>query len=385
MQTSADPGLARAALFQGAGQPFAVIESPVPVPAAGEVLVDVECCAVCASDLHTHAGRRSEPTPTVLGHEAVGTVRAIGPGAPMVAHGGTLSIGDRVTWTITASCGHCGPCGDGLPQKCARLTKYGHAKVAIDMPFRGGLADVMLLAPGTTLVRIPPGVPAPIATLANCAIATVGAVLRVGFDRRRGRPGGALAVLGTGVLGLVACAMARSVWGASVVIACDRDATRAGRAAAFGATHICPDLDALPDLVRSATDGGVDVAVELAGTLDTARSAIAAARTGGTVVLAGTTSPTDPLSIEPQAIVRRLLRVEGVHSYGPADLVSAVDFLRSAARSYPLSSLLADQFGLNDVDNAFARGHQLPGRRVLVIPALDRGTGRDRREIITDG
>ncbi len=368
-----EPRLARAALFRGPGQPFDVVVARVPTPTAGEVLVDVECCGVCSSDLHTYAGRRSEPTPTVLGHEVVGRIRQIGASVPPDARGESLAVGDRVTWTITAGCGCCRACRDDIPQKCGTLVKYGHARVTEDMPFRGGLADVMLLAPGTTLVKIPAGMPLATAALANCGVATVAAALRVAFDRR---PGGSIAVIGAGVLGRVACAMARSVHGASIVIACDRDPARAAAAKAFGATHTCAGLDALGPMVRALTgadgNGGVDAAVELAGSLATSTAAIDVARTGGTVVLAGTAMPTEPLRIEPQAIVRRLLRIEGVHNYGPADLLAAVDFLDDAGTTYPLDSLTADQFGLADVDAAFARGHDLPGRRVMVLPTLDR-------------
>jgi len=95
---------ALAALFLGPGQPLELIRAAIPTPGAGETLVRVECCAVCSSDLHTHAGRRAEPTPAVLGHEIVGRVMSFGPGAQAVdARGDALAAGDRVTWTVAAS------------------------------------------------------------------------------------------------------------------------------------------------------------------------------------------------------------------------------------------------------------------------------------------
>ena len=127
-------------------------------------------------------------------------------------------------------------------------------------------------------MKIPDGMPLATAALANCGVATVAAALRVAFDRH---PRGSVAILGAGVLGLIACAMARSVHGSSTVIACDHNPDRAAAATAFGATHTCGGLDALGQLVREITDGGVDAAVELAGSLATSQSAIAIARTGG--------------------------------------------------------------------------------------------------------
>lgn len=374
---------ALAALFLGPGQPLELIRAAIPTPGAGETLVRVECCAVCSSDLHTHAGRRAEPTPTVLGHEIVGRVMSFGPGAQAVdARGDALAAGDRVTWTVAASCGKCVNCRDGLDQKCAALVKYGHERVSRDMPFRGGLAEVVLLSAGTGIVKLPEGADAGVMALANCSTATVAAALRTGFARRN-RPGLAVAVLGAGVLGLTACAMARRKYAAGVVIAVDRDAARARAAMDFGATHTCTDLLELETLAKTTTGGvGVDVAVELAGTVHTARAALAIARTGGTVVLAGTTLPTDPLIIEPQSLVRRLLRIEGVHNYVTADLITAVDFLLGEAAGgaaggggvgetggagFPFASLIAARYPLEEVAAAFARGHDCAGRRVAVM------------------
>src|SRR5262249_22987300 len=71
--------LMRAVVFSGAGHRLQMIRFPVPEPHGTELLVRVTCCTLCRSDLHTHAGRRIEPTPTVLGHEIVGRIEAFGP------------------------------------------------------------------------------------------------------------------------------------------------------------------------------------------------------------------------------------------------------------------------------------------------------------------
>jgi putative phosphonate catabolism associated alcohol dehydrogenase len=368
-----ESGKARAAVFVGAGEPLELIEAAVPSPATGEILVEIECCAICSSDLHTHSGRRIEPTPTVLGHEIVGRIMRFGTDAVKTdARGLPLEAGDRITWTVAASCGRCVNCRDGLEQKCLKLVKYGHEKVSREMPFRGGLADVVLLSPGTGIVKLSSDLsdelPLEMLALANCSTATVAAVLRAGFARRN-RPGMSVAVLGVGVLGLTACAMAKEIYQASVIIACDRDADRAESAKAFGATHSCTDLSQIDSLAKEVMgSSGVDVAVELAGSIHTARAAVAAARIGGTVILAGTTTPTDPLVIEPQAIIRRLLRIEGVHNYVVSDLVCAVDFLLKNGKRFPMRSLIGNRYKLSEVEEAFAQGHLHAGMRMAVVP-----------------
>src|SRR5215472_9618393 len=110
-----------AVVFHGPGKPLAPIRAPLPALGPGEVLVRVGLCSLCSSDLHTYAGRRVTPLPTVLGHEMLGVVEDAG-----TAPGLALKAGDRIVWSIAASCGRCFFCRDGLPQKCSRLFKYGH-------------------------------------------------------------------------------------------------------------------------------------------------------------------------------------------------------------------------------------------------------------------
>ena len=159
----------RAAVFTGAGEPLELTELPVPATLRdGEALVRVTCCTLCGSDLHSYSGDREVLTPTILGHEILGTIEAVGGRTP-------LAIGQRVTWSIAASCGECYFCRNDLPQKCERLFKYGHEQMSEEHPLSGGLATHCHLAPGTTVVEIPSGLPDEVACPANCATATVAA------------------------------------------------------------------------------------------------------------------------------------------------------------------------------------------------------------------
>jgi len=112
----------RAVVFTGAGEPLKMLRYPKPEPRGAEILVRVVCCTLCRSDLHTHAGRRTEPTPTVLGHEIVGRIEAFGPEARRCdAEDTPLSVGSRVSWSLTVGCGACFFCRADLPQKCEHL------------------------------------------------------------------------------------------------------------------------------------------------------------------------------------------------------------------------------------------------------------------------
>jgi D-arabinose 1-dehydrogenase-like Zn-dependent alcohol dehydrogenase len=88
-----------AALFHGPGRPTELVQYPLRPPVAGEVLVRVLLSTVCGSDVHAWVGRRSLPTPAILGHEIVGIIEALGPDAPRDLLDRPLAPGQRVTWT----------------------------------------------------------------------------------------------------------------------------------------------------------------------------------------------------------------------------------------------------------------------------------------------
>jgi alcohol dehydrogenase len=358
--------MAQAVVFHGPGRPLEHVQLSVPQLRGEELLVRVTACTLCRSDLHTHAGRRSEPTPTVLGHEIVGRIEAFGPTASRLdAAGSPAHIGDRITWAVAVGCGRCFFCAEDLPQKCERPYKYGHERVSPKHPCGGGLSEVVVLVPGTFWLRLPDEVPDRVAVPANCATATVAALLRhAGTIAGRN-----ILVLGAGVLGVTACAMARSA-GAQTVLACDPVPACLERAVAFGATHVFPsEPTELAAGIADVTHGrGADVVLELAGTAVSVQAGLSLLRTGGTLVLAGTVLPAGDVAFDPEKVVRRMLTIRGVHNYHPRDLAGALAFLAGPGRGFPFESLIAAEYPLAQADQAFAHAHANPGVRVAVVP-----------------
>ncbi|WP_367874258.1 zinc-binding dehydrogenase [Luteolibacter sp. Populi] len=356
--------LALAAVFSGHGEPFRLEHFPVPDPGRGEVLVKVTCSTICGSDLHTWHGRRQEPVPCVLGHEIVGRIMAFGPGAPRIdLRGEPLAEGDRITWTLAASCGECFFCTHALPQKCENLFKYGHSSISPGREFSGGFAECCLLNAGTGIVRLPDDLPDAIAAPANCAVATVAAAFRSAGPVR----GSTVAVVGCGVLGLTAAAMALEL-GAAEVITCDVNPARAGMARSFGSKRFCSPENFVAT-ARDATLGrGADLTMEFSGSASAVTGALAALRTGGTSIIAGTTTPGGTVEIDPNDLVRRMLTVKGLHNYAPCDLVAALDFLGSARGRFPFESLQGQSFALEDIEAAFASSTANAGMRTVVLP-----------------
>ncbi|MEU4838740.1 zinc-binding dehydrogenase [Nocardia testacea] len=312
--------LTRAAIWSESGVALREVELPAPGP--GELLVRVDLATVCGSDLHTVSGRRTSPSPSILGHEAVGRVVAAGPGAGR-------EIGERLVWSVTAACGRCARCQRGFTAKCERVRKVGHEAFTGDWPLSGGYAEHILLPAGVTTVAVPAAVPDAVAAPAGCATATVMAALEAAGELSGRR----VLVCGAGLLGVTAVA-ACSAGGASVRIS-DPHPQRRELAVRFGAG---------PD------DGGpVDMAFDFSGSSTAVAAALARLDLGGKLVLAGSVTPAPSVPLDPEAVVRGWLTVTGVHNYEPRHLTRAVEFLTATVDALPWRDLIAEPVGLDAI------------------------------------
>jgi alcohol dehydrogenase len=350
-----------AAVFVETGRPLELRTIPVPDPLGGEILVKVTACTLCGSDLHTFEGRRTAPTPSILGHEILGQIAAFGPDATRVDLAGRpLVEGDRVTWSVVASCGHCFYCNRGIPQKCELMFKYGHEPLS-DQP-NGGLAGYCVLVPGSAIVRIPDHLTDAVACPSSCATATASAAIRASGPIA----GRVILVQGAGMLGLTAAAMASHA-GASEVICVDPIAQRRKLAGRFGATRVV-EPHGLAGLIAEVTGGrGVDAAIEMTGSPQAFEAALPCLRIGGTYVLVGAVYPGRPVEIVMETIVRRTLTIRGLHNYAPQDLLAAINFL-AEARDFPFQELVADWFPLEEAEAGFRRSKDPGVLRVGVRP-----------------
>lgn len=337
--------------FLGAGQPHEPIAVPGVALAPDDVLVAIEMSTICGSDVHTVQGRRPSAAPLVLGHESVGRIMAIGAAGADAADGTPLHIGDRVVWSVTVSCGTCDRCSAGLTQKCRSLGKYGHERIAPHRELTGGYASHAQLRRGTAIVRVPEALPAAALAPASCATATaMAAVDRAAWGREL--EGRHVRVHGAGLVGLSAVAIAASR-GARVEVS-DPNPERRALAARFGAAP-------------EGIDGEPDVVIEASG--HAVADAIAGAATGGIVVLVGSVFPADPVPLDAESLVRRLVTVTGVHNYTPAHLADAVAFLAVHGRAHPFDEAVGVVHPLAELDTALEAA-AAPGAplRIGIVP-----------------
>ena len=292
----------RAVLLSEPGSVDYVDDVEIADPRAGEVLVKVSHCGLCHSDLSVVDGSFPSPMPVVLGHEAAGTVEAIGPGVTSVAPG------DPVILTPTPSCGRCYFCVRHQPTLCqvhsialftATLPDGTTPLSRGGQPVYRGLAAAAFgeftVMPEVAVVKVDPDVPLETACVIGCAVQTgVGAVL----NTAKVEEGATVLVQGAGGIGIAVTQGAR-IAGAAMIVVADPVAERREAARRFGATHVLDPGDTdVPTACFELTGGvGMDYCFEAAGVAALIETGIAASRAGGTTVCVGAPPITQGIAI----------------------------------------------------------------------------------------
>lgn len=324
-----------AAIWRGGDD--VVLESvPVPPLEPGEVLVKVSLATVCGSDRHTVSGRRAQPCPSILGHETVGYIAAIGGDDELRSvDGRQLQVGQRVIWSETLPCGTCDRCLAGVTAKCRTVRKAGHEAFDSSWALSGGYAEHVLLPRGMPVAVVDDDVTDALAAPAACATATVMAVI----ERAMPLAGRRVVVIGAGMLGLTALAAAAE-GGASSVTAVDPAAERRELARQFGATSVVASIGDVDQC---------DVLIELSGKAAALQEGIGKLDVQGVAIFAGSVAPDGNIAVDPESVVRRHLAFRGVHNYEPRHLTQALDFLRRTNGRFPWTDLVAEPVPLDRI------------------------------------
>lgn len=304
----------KAAILKEFGAPLALEELPDPVPADDEVLVKLEACGVCHSDLHIIDGdlpafRAGAKERLIPGHEAVGRVVAKGKAVS------NLAIGQRVgvAW-MYQSCGACEQCSEGNENLCRKTVITG---LMVD----GGYAEFMR-AKAAYAIPVPDALNAQDAAPLFCAGVTVYRALKNAGTAAGQR----VAVFGIGGLGHLAVQIARSM--GAEVIGVDISREKLELATELGATRTV-DANDREGLKALAKTGGVHVAVVSSPAKAAFDAAMVVLRPTGTLAVVGL--PPEPLTFAALALVGREIRVIG-SSVGTRDDLRAVLDLAAAGK-----------------------------------------------------
>jgi propanol-preferring alcohol dehydrogenase len=335
----------QAAVLHEFGPTLSVEEVPRPVPGPDDVLIEVEVCGVCHSDLHVAEGdqpalKGATKANLIPGHEVVG--RVVERGAN-VTH---LALGDRVgvAWNFS-TCGICEACREGMENLCRKAVITG---VMVD----GGYADYMV-ARASHALPIPENLSSEEAAPLFCAGLTVyRALKRAGVSA-----GQKVAIFGVGGLGHLAVQIARA-WGAEV-IALDLDPAKLALAKELGAAQTL-NAGSADDIKALRKAGGVHVAVVTSAAKAAYDTALKCLRPDGVLSVVGL--PSEPLSFPALTLVGIEARIIA-SSVGTRDDMRAVLQMAAAGqlRCITETQPLAD---VNAVFERMRRG-QISGRVVL--------------------
>ncbi len=338
------------------GQPLERTQTARPDPVGTEVLVQIEACGVCHSDLHLRDGffnmgdgkrldlSRGRELPLTLGHEIGGTVVARGPDARSV------EVGERRVVYPWIGCGSCRTCQEGQEHLCAQSRALGVTR-------HGGFSDHVLVPHPRYLFEFGDRPITLACTYACSGLAAYGAVRKV-QSRVDGRP---LVIIGLGGVGFAALRLAQAVTTASI-IAVDVDRQTLQAAAETGAAVVDARADDAARQIRRLTDGGAPAAIDFVGSETSAVLGLGTLATGGLLVVVGlfggqlrTALPLLPL---------RSLTIQGSYVGSPEEMRELMELVQTGTVSaIPVQPRpLADaQTVLNDL-----RDGRAVGRMVLV-------------------
>jgi len=360
---------AKAAVMTSPRMDLAIKKYPLPRVNRGCILVKITCCTICGSDVHSWIGRRTVPTPIILGHEIVGTIVELGEGVTHDSGDRPLNVGDRITWTIMDNCGKCYYCREkGLMMKCRHLKKYGHDSCEDPPHFVGGFAEYCYITPGTCVIKVPDHLTDEEVVPANCALATV----INGWEAAEVNPFENVLIQGAGALGFYAAALATH-YGCRRVIVTDILDHRLEFIKAFGATDMLntremSDLE-IVQTIHTLTGGfGVDCVLEVAGIPDLIPLGLQCLRTGGRYIEIGNSYPDANFTYDACDIMMRRLTIKGIHNYDARHLQMGVDFLAMTHNTFPFKNLVTHRVSLEEINEGLRMADSGNAIRVAVLP-----------------
>jgi S-(hydroxymethyl)glutathione dehydrogenase / alcohol dehydrogenase len=362
----------RAAVLEEFGAPLVVQEVDLAEPKAGEVLVRIEACGVCHTDLYTASG--ADPSgyvPCVLGHEGAGVVEAVGLDVALVAPG------DHVVTLFAPECGECVHCRSPRTNRCTAIRDQQGLGYLPDGTARFGRGDEELrhfmgtstFADHTVMPEIALAKVSPEAPLAGCAPFACGLSTGIGaaLYTAQVQPGSTCMVFGCGLVGLgavVGCRLA----GAERIVAVDLSEDRLAEARHHGATETRLAGDDVVDWIREETGGfGADYTFEATGNVKVMQQAVESAREAwGLATMIGVAGKGETLDVVPRLLItgRRVTGSSFGGVKGRSQVPGLVD--RWLEGEIDVDALVTGRIPLEGVNDAFEAMERQEGIRTVI-------------------
>lgn len=357
----------------GPGQ-IGLKEFEVPEPEPGAVVLEVTRANVCGSDVHIYHYDSPALRRSVLGHEFVGRIHALGEGVTTDYAGQPVAVGNRVVVVYFLACRRCVRCQQGEFGQCSNSLRMW-ARPPEEWPhFCGAFATHYYVDPEQYFYKVPDGLSDATVAGANCGLAQ----MLFALDRIGLRPNETIVVQGAGGLGLYAAAIARDR-GARVV-AIDGVTERLDLVREFGAhetidmrTHSTP-ADRAARLREITGSDGADVVLEVTGVASAFPESVELAGIGGRIASVGNLNvgSANEVAIAPGLITRKNLTIRGILRYHPWYLHKALEFLGRRSHDYPFEKLTDRDYRLDEIEEAVRRGSARQVARASVVPSARR-------------
>jgi L-iditol 2-dehydrogenase len=331
-----------------------VQEVPTPVPDADGVLVKVQSCAVCGSDIRIfHHGNSRVKPPQILGHESAGEVEAAG------ANVTRFKKGDRVAIGADVPCGECAFCEAGIGNNC-------QINYAMGYQFAGSFAEYVLL--NKTVVnygpvhKIPDDMSYDEAALAEPLACVLNAVELTNI-----RLGDTVVIIGAGPIGCMIIPVAY-MCGAARVIVVQRSRPRMESAKKFGAdSYICSsEEDAIGRILEETGGLGADVIFTANPSPQSHADALKMAKNRARINLFGGLPAGSTVTMDTNIIHYKELFVIGAHGSLPRHHQQAIELITK--RRPDIRPYISHRFSLDRIADAFAAAEGHLGMRVVVKP-----------------
>ena len=362
----------RAAVLEEFGQPLVVQEVDLAEPAEGEVLVRLEACGVCHTDMYTASG--ADPSgyaPTVLGHEGAGIVEKVGPGVSLVREG------DRVVTLFSPQCGECEHCISPRTNLCMAIREEqgkGHLPDGTTRLSRGGedirhfmgtstFAEYTVM-PEIALAVVSADAPADRVCVFACGLSTgLGAAINTAGVE----PGSTVVVFGAGLVGLGAVAGAR-LQGAERIVCFDLAEERLAMARDQGATDtFVGGPDSVQQVLEMTGGMGADYTFEATGNVQVMRQAVESARMGwGLCTVTGVAGKGETLDVVPRYLITGR-RIAGSSFGGVKGRDQVPVFVeRYLDGEIDVDPLISHKLTLDEVNKGFDLMHAQDGIRSVI-------------------
>lgn len=344
----------RVAILRQPGE-IGLQERPRPEPSDDEVLVRVEACGVCTTDLHLFEGNLSVPLPLVPGHESAGEIVEMGSEVADSEQGDGLAVGDRVAINPSVPCHQCKYCDAGRENLCPDLTSIG------------GAADTVVDGSFAEFVVVPAGNVESIGDLSarQAAFAEPLGCCVHGIERLDVAAGDSVALVGAGPIGLLLVQLL-DVEGVDPIVVSEPVDERRERALELGADYAVDPTEEDPVAEVHERVGPVDTAIEAVGAIPTLEQAWEMVGDGGTTLVFGVPPEDATFDVAPFDVFYDERTLLGTYSLTPADFRRAIQLLQDGGVDG--EALVTHETSLSGLPDALERMQETEGLKQMVRP-----------------